>query len=133
MSPQIIFGEDEAAGKWAGEVLATVFHPPFTTMAVKDAGEFCGVLLFNDYNGANIELNAAGKWCWTPEVVQAGFDYVFKQLPCVRLTARTRRKNRLVRKLLPRLGFRFEGVQRLYYGDDDALVFGLLKTECRFL
>jgi hypothetical protein len=129
----IVFGEDERVGKWAGEQLATVFHPPFTSMGVTDEkGELVGALVFNDYTGPNVELNAAGDGCWTEPVVRAGFRYMFDQLDCIRVTARTRRKNRLVRKLLPRLGFKFEGVARRYYGDEDALVFSLLKEECRF-
>ena len=130
----LVFGEDEMVARWAGERFGTVFSPPLRALGVKEAGEIRGALVFNDFNGANIECSVVGDTaCWTAPVVSAAFRYAFDQCQCVRLTLRTRRRNKLVRKLIPRLGFRFEGVARRYYGDDDALVFGMLKEECRFL
>ena len=55
-------------------------------------------------------------------------EFVFLQLGCLRLTARTHRRNRLAQKLLSRAGFEYEATQKRYFGPDkgdDALLFVL--------
>lgn len=74
-----------------------------------------GVVLTN-YNGSNVYVTI-----WMPGSLRRGlirdlYRYVFRDLGCLRLSARTRRDNAAMRKLLPRLGFEFEGVQRQYFG-----------------
>jgi RimJ/RimL family protein N-acetyltransferase len=61
------------------------------------------------------------------------FGYPFNQVGCRRLTATTEAKNQPVRAFLCHLGFREEGVIRQGFPTDDAVVYGMLRDECRWL
>lgn len=93
----------------------------------------CAVLL-NSYTGANIDLSVVAEpGGATLGVIRYLCDYVFVQLGCRRLTVRTRKRNKLVQKMARRCGFTFEAVAKHHYHDDDAVVFRMLKHECKWL
>ncbi len=72
------------------------------------------------------------KWC-NRATLRLIFRYVFEQAGCRRLTATTEAKNQSARTFLCKLGFREEGVIRQGFPNDDAVVYGMLKGECRWL
>lgn len=117
-------------GHWVAERLSIALHPPFVAIGLaSDAGEAKGGFVYNCYNHTNIEISYYGPGTLSRSVIRAAFwAYPFEQLGVLRLTASTKRSNKLVRKLLPRLGFEFEAVLKNYYGptrNDDAMVFRL--------
>lgn len=134
---RLVFGEDVAVADWVGDRLGVLIVPPYTALGVIDArGALRGGAVFNDYNGSNIEVTIAGPGAMQRGVLRAGFHYVFAQLGCERVSAKTRRSNAVMRKMLPRLGFRWEGLARRYYGPargDDACLYGMLKADCKLL
>lgn len=72
-------------------------------------------------------------WCQR-HVLAELFGYVFETAGCSRLTAVIREGNERSVKLCAGLGFRKEGVlRRGYNGKTNALIFGMLRTECRWL
>jgi len=133
----IVYGHDAAVAEWMGGRLDTVFTPPYTALGVADKeGRLIGGLLFNDYNGSNIEVTAYGPGAVTRESVTTMFRYAFVQLGCWRLSARTRRGNHAVRELLLRLGFKPEGIRPGYWGRskaNDCFLYGLKRTNCKWL
>jgi RimJ/RimL family protein N-acetyltransferase len=126
---KLLYGCDAKVAEWAGKQLNTPFVPPFVAIGVvDDLNAIVGAVIFNDYTGCNIEFTAVGRHAWTREIMQAIYAYPFHQLGVLRVTARTQRSNARVRRILPKLGFVFEGVQKKFYGKtraDDALVFAL--------
>lgn len=134
---RILFGHDAEVALWVGDRLNVAISPPFTALGVLDAsGVLRGGAVFNDFTGANVEVTAYGPGAMQAGVLRAGFRYVFVQLGCERATARTRRGNRTMRALLPRMGFRWEGLARHFYGpnrSDDACLYGMLRSECRWI
>lgn len=126
----IVTGHDATVAEWAGTKLNAVFHPPYIAWGTIDRnGTLNGAIIFCDFiRGGNIEMTMAGNGVMRRGVFREIALYVFDQLKCTRLTARTRRGNTIARKLLPKAGFSFEGTHRRYYGPvkaDDALVFAL--------
>ena len=125
----MLFGFDSDVAEFVGKNMEREFAPPFTAIGVLDQnGNLVGGMVFSDYTGSNIEITIYGPGLMSRKVVSQCFDYVFNQLKCSRLTARTRRSNRLMRKLLPRLGFDYEATIKHYFGTergDDALLFRL--------
>jgi hypothetical protein len=90
--------------------------------------------VFNDHTGANIEMTAFAELGGiTRGVARYIARYVFEQLGCRRLTVRTKKRNKRVLQLAPRYGFKYEGVAKHFYADDDAVVFRMLKSECPWL
>ena len=82
------------------------------------------------WTGPDVELSvAASPGSGSRGLLRTVFAYVFGQLGCVRCTARIRASNQDSIALAERLGFRREGVLRKGYGDEDAIIFGLLREE----
>lgn len=123
---EIVTGCDDDVAKWASIKLGQQVCPPYLCVGFADQGVWQGAAIFNDYNGTNVELTIYGPGCLTREAIRFVFDYAFRQLHVLRVTARTRRGNADMRKLLPRIGFMFEGTAKRYFGptkQDDALLF----------
>ncbi|TIS09885.1 MAG: hypothetical protein E5X10_22875 [Mesorhizobium sp.] len=55
------------------------------------------------------------------------------QLGCVRCSITVRATDFYTQSLAHKFGFRIEGIKRLGFGDQDAIIFGLLAGECRWL
>jgi hypothetical protein len=110
-------------------------------MVVNDEKDFVAGVAFTNYRDSDgvptdIEVSCASETpaAWRPEVCRAIFSYAFEQLKCVRCTSITVKGNKKARSFLEGLGFQLEGNVRLGYdGRRDALIYGLLRSECRFL
>lgn len=130
---RLVFGCDEIVAKWVSQKLRVPIVPPYTAIGVTRDGEnLCGGAVFNDWNGSNLEVTVYGHGCVTRGNFRAVCHYAFAQLKANRLTARTARVNKRLQRSLPKLGFRYEGICRNYYGPDkrhDAIVYGLLKEQ----
>lgn len=93
-------------------------------------------IAFNGYTGTNVDVSFAGKKELSVRVIRVGMTFAFRDLGVLRMTARTRRGNKSLTRGLPKIGFKFEGVMRSYYGPrkrDDAVQFGLLAEDAERL
>jgi RimJ/RimL family protein N-acetyltransferase len=103
---------------------------------MNDADEFVGGCVLSNYRQTDIEISCAAETpaAFRPQVMAAVFAYVYEQLGCVRCTSITTKRNKRARDFLTALGFSLEGNVRLGYdGTKDALVYGLLRSECRYI
>lgn len=131
---QIITGQDDFVANWISEKLNQPIIPPYIAIGFARGEELDAAAVFNDYNKTNVEITVYGPGCLTRETIGYLFDYAFRQLGVMRITARTRRGNADMRKLLPRLGFSYEGTAKRYFGKekaDDALLFALFPDAAR--
>lgn len=114
--------------------------PPWTEYAaigVMRDGVIVGGIVYHDYRpqDGDIQISVAAtsaRWL-TRGVLRAIHRYPFVQLECARVTARTRKNNKRARSALERLGFRMEGMQRKAMQGRDAVLYGLLASECKHL
>lgn len=105
-------------------------------MIVNDKKDFVAGVVLTNFRETDIEISCASETsaAWRPEVCRAIFKYIFEQLGCVRCTSITVKGNKKARAFLESFGFQLEGNVRLGYdGRRDALIYGLLRSECRFL
>lgn len=127
----LLLGHDESVAAWVTAQTGMQFRPPFVAFGVVVCGRLCGAVIWNDYyHGGNIEITVVGRGCWQQQFIRKCFRYAFVDCKCSRITARTRRSNVIARRVLPRLGFAFEGTQKRYFGperSDDGLVFVMLR------
>ncbi len=108
---------------------------------LSDTGEFTAAVIVSNlryHNGKAIdcEISCATETsvAWRPEVCETVFGYMFKQLGVVRCTSITKKNNTRSREFLEALNFVLEGnVRKGYDGQKDALIYGLLAEDCRFL
>lgn len=93
-------------------------------------GKVVAAVSFSHWTGHDIELSVAAlPGAGSRALLRAIFQYVFDQLDCVRCTARIRASNEKSLSLAERIGFRREGVLRNGYGNEDAVILGLLRNE----
>jgi len=109
------------------------FGPCAAIGIVAGDGRALGGVVFSNWQPRfrSIEVSFASdsaRWL-TRGLIRRILAYPFDQLGCARLTAITPRKARAARAFLDRFGFKREGVIRRGFGDDDAIVSGLLKRE----
>ncbi len=134
---RLVFGRDDEVAQWVAEHGGGIICPPYVAIGATkiDDGPLCGGAVFNDWNGANINVSLASDGGLTRGTVRGIYHYIFEQSKATRATAYTRRANKVMRNMLPNLlGFQFEAVLHRYYGPlkkDDAFVFALFPENAR--
>lgn len=136
----VLFGADDLVAAFVKARIPEVgeigFGAGAKALGVVRDGALLGGVVYNHFSGHDIQASYAfdsPKWA-TPGVLKVLFGYPFNQLECVRMTALVSRKNKHARDMLLRLGFKLEGVHRKAAdGRVDAMSYGLLKTECRWI
>ncbi len=124
----LLFGHDKTVAEWvARQAHSKSPVAPFTAFGFVDRrGTLTGGCVFTGYNGDSVELSLAGRSAATRSAWAAICLYVFGTLKCSRLQMHTNRRNkRALRMLADRLGVRYEGVARRFFGKDDGIVYSL--------
>lgn len=122
----IIYGEPVTL--FLEKALETRFVPPFTSIGWEHDGKITAGFLFNMYTTHDVEVSLVATRI-PRALMKATFAYVVHTLGCRRATFRTRADNYPAQKALARLGAVLEGTQRLYFGDCDAFIYGILKED----
>lgn len=131
---RIICGEDERFAKWASRQLNTSFQFCTVLGVENQAGEVAGAIVLNCYTGPDAELTFVGKGSLQRGICRAVAHYVFVQLKCERVSISVRATDKYTQKLALKFGFRAEGIKRSMFGaGQDAVLYGMLKDECRWL
>lgn len=131
----IVLENDDAVAAYIERRLGiSLSHPRSVVGFMTDEKRPLCAVVMNDYTGANIELTiVAERGGLTRGVVGYLARHVFIKNGCRRLTVRTKKRNKLVARMAGRFGFTFECVAKQYFHDDDAVVYRMLKSECRWL
>lgn len=126
----LVTGHDRAICAWAeSKFVGLNFASMHSAFGVADRtdGTLIGAALFSDYYpGGNVELTYYGPGTLTRSVLNAISFYAFVTLNASRVTCKTKRENKDVARLLSKAGFKFECVQKRYFGpteSDDAVVY----------
>lgn len=133
----LVYGRDREIADWV------CLHAPhaekgfrdYVAVGVERDGSLIAGWVFTDYHGHSIQVSMASttpKWA-SRRMLNAIFVYPFVQLECKRLTACTGKSMTHVRQFLERLGFVEEGVVRNGFADDDCVIYGMLKEECKWI
>ena len=131
----LVLGHDQSVADWAGRQFGVTIPPGCVAWGVIDkAGTLTGaIVLHSFYKGGNMEMAMVGT-VMRKDILRRLARYIFGQLGCTRLTARTARRNVPVQKMLRRADFEFEGINKRWYGPekgDDALVFALFPDKAK--
>lgn len=127
----LIYGQDVALAKWAGDRLGIQNWGPARAIGVVRHGSLAAVAVFHQFRYPSIEISfvtADRRWA-TPQTVRGILRYPFVQLGCKRLTAITEVTNLPTRAFLCRLGFREEGIHPDTFETGDAVSYGLLRED----
>jgi RimJ/RimL family protein N-acetyltransferase len=125
-----LLGEDAIVSAYVSGMTGDQYSDVIRTLGVlAPEGRLIGGFVLTNYSGHGVELSLAGRGCVARDSWDMLGDIVFRELGCKRLSVTTRRSNKRVRKMAPKFKMKFEGVARLFYGDEDGLVFSLLRNE----
>lgn len=126
----LVTGHDQAIAAWAETKFPNLnFSTMHSAFGIADPvdGTLRGAALFSDYYpGGNVELTLYAPGLLTRAVLNAISYHAFVILNASRVTCKTRRVNKDVTRLLTKAGFKFECVQKRYFGpaeEDDAIVY----------
>jgi RimJ/RimL family protein N-acetyltransferase len=135
---QIITGQNERFGQWLCE------HQPGSewksgrghVIGLEDGcGNILAAVLFEDYNGANINMHVAavpGKRWLNREYLWYCFYYPFVQLGCKRITGIVPSVNMAARKFDENIGFTLEATLKDAHPQGDLLVYVMTKESCKW-
>lgn len=131
----LLFNYDREIKSWVGDQVGVKDFGPSTTIGVVRDGHVVAGAVFNNFSWPSIEITFASttpRWA-TKDAVRSILAYPFVQLNCRRLTAITKATNQPARAFLCRLGFEIEGFHPYFFADGDAISFGLLRCNCRWI
>ena len=129
----VVDGAEIAA--YVGSRLGVTIFPPFQAIGfLTDDKRPLAAFVFNEFNQSNMEMTiVAEPGGITRQVIRYVANYVFVKNDCRRITVRTKKRNKHILKLAPRYGFKYECIAKQFFRDDDAVVFRMLRDECRCL
>jgi len=132
----ILLDVDVAVAEYVAARIPGISFDRCVGIGVVRDDRFVGGVVFHNFRGCDVEVVGAfddPRWA-LPGTLRALFAYPFVTLGCVRLTAIVQRNNKRARRLCIGLGFKLEGVARKAIdGKQDAMIYGMLREECRFL
>lgn len=126
----ILTVNDERVAEFVARAMDKVFVPPYTVAGLEKDGEIIAGVVFNNYEGTDIQVSIAGHG-WTRGFLADVGQYVFNQLNCERITAITEQPK--IVRIAERLGGKIEGLMRNHFGKDrDAYIIGILREDYKF-
>lgn len=135
-STALCFDRDRL-GDWAS-LRISHFDPsqqPYTAIGLKRAGEIIAATIYNYYSGSNVAMSFAaipGRRWLTRAYLHAIFRYPFVQLGVRRVTGFVAAKNSDSLRFAHHLGAKLEGVMKHALPDDDLVILGILREDCRY-
>jgi RimJ/RimL family protein N-acetyltransferase len=124
-------------GAWASKRIEhfDLSEQLYTAIGLERDGEIIAVTVYNFYNGSNVAMSfaaVAGRRWLTREYLHAIFRYPFVQLGVRRVTGFVPAKNSDSLRFAHHLGAKLEGVMRHALPDDDLVILGILREDCKY-
>lgn len=137
MSTALVYGQEARLLPWAAQRIGVErFRRDAYTIGLERRGELVAVVVFDDFTKAGCAMSVAsdGSSHWLNRgYLAALFAYPFIQLGMRRVTSAVASKNTASYGFCLHLGFVVEGVCRDALPDDDLVIMGMLRAECRYL
>jgi RimJ/RimL family protein N-acetyltransferase len=137
----VLFGADQMVAEFVmdriPEVPRDTGFGKFVALGIVRDNALVGGVVFHNYRGHDIEMSAASddpRFLMGRDTLKTLFFYPFVTAGCTRMTTITSQANKRARKIDEKLGFKLEGlIRRGWDGNKHAIVFGMLRSECRWL
>lgn len=139
MSKRIIGDQDEQVATWVASrvPMMELGESPYSAIGLLDSrGYLTAGLVYSNFTRGDVVIHIAvlNRRSLTAHFIREGFRYPFVQLGVRRCTVAVAASNVASLRFVRKLGFRQEGRLREWFENgDDALVFGMLRRECRWL
>lgn len=136
----LVFGADAYVVEWVRQRVPHIIHGfgACASIGVERNGVLIAGVVYHEYRPGygsllmSVAAEPKSRWL-TRHNLEAFFRYPFVQLGCQRVGSAVARKNKVSRSFVEKLGFKYEGCIRKGFGTDDAMLYGLLESECRWI
>lgn len=125
----LLIDADQYVATWAFQAYNKVPYHVDRAIGIVEEGQLVGAALFSAYNTMNANFSYYGKNTLTPGIVRGLARIALYELRLSRCTVIVPKRPSYLLKKLGRFGFRYEGVQKRFYGPTD----GARHTGCRFV
>jgi RimJ/RimL family protein N-acetyltransferase len=131
----IVTNIDDYVRAWVAKRIGIRGFGPSTAIGVQKDGQLIAGAVYHDYRDGQVEASLSAdspKWA-TRSVLFSLFAYPFIQMDANRLLVTCDESNKKAMKMNRQLGFTPEGILRQMYYPNDAIIWGMLKDECKWL
>ena len=133
----IVTNIDDYVKAWVAKRIGINGFGTSTAIGVQQNGQLIAGAVFHDYRPKNGQIEASiasdsPRWA-TRSVLYSLFAYPFIQCDANRLLVTCDESNDKAMKMNKQLGFTPEGILRQMYYPNDAIIFGMLKDECKWI
>jgi hypothetical protein len=98
------------------------------------AGNIMGVVGYDGYNGASVQMHVAGEGHWmSRDLLWAAFDYPFNVMECKVVLGLIPSGNKEALELNKHLGFQIDTVLPYAHPDGALVVMVMYRGDCRWL
>jgi RimJ/RimL family protein N-acetyltransferase len=132
---RLIYGYDRELAFWVGDRLGVKDFGPCRSIGVGLNGEIIAAVVYHNCRGNGLEMSIAStspKWA-TRKTLFHLFAYPFITQGCDRVTALVDADDHDVQTFDERLGFVREGLLRKAHPNGDAVIYGMLRDECKWV
>jgi RimJ/RimL family protein N-acetyltransferase len=132
---KVIVGEDSRVGAWILERTGGQWKGDGVTIGLEEDGKLIAGVLYEDFNGANINIAVAGegkRWL-NREFLWFVFYYPFIQLKVRRVTALIASTNQASINFCQHIGFVREATLESAHPSGDLFVYKMFREDCKWL
>src|SRR6266853_2299618 len=116
----LLVDNDQAIADWVCNTFNVYKQPVNRAYGIVDSeGKLKGAILFQNFNGVNLELSYYGPRTLSSGIVRIIARTALGHFIAARLTVVTSQRNKRLLRALLKIGFRLEGTQRCFYGHAD--------------
>ncbi len=134
---EIVYSDIPRLLDWAAQKIGVSgFKADAKAFGVERDGELVAVVVYDCFSecDCNIHVASNGARSWvTRQVLANAFGYPFVELKLRRITGLVPTKKADAIKFNRHLGFKVEGLSPDAMPDDDILIMGMLRSECRWI
>lgn len=141
-SYKVIYGQDRSVTEWVRTKLGVPDFGLSTALGIIHHGNLVAGAVYNNFHkdaygkpmSIEVTIVSIDKRWLNRHNLSALFGYPFSQLKVRRVQLRTAKRNKELRKMFERLGFRFEGILRQdWWLGGDCCIYSMLPHECRWI
>lgn len=122
MSTGLLYDCDDFVAKWFFDGMGYPYYKYDRALGIIDpSGHLTGAVLFQHWNGNNIEISYYGKHTMTVGIIRSIACFALTTFNPSRITVTVSKRNKQLMRSLQKIGFRLEGTQRCYYGSKDMI------------
>lgn len=135
---RLVLDDKERFGDWAITKIPYVetWGSWYEAIGLERDGSPIAAVIYNRYTGTDISMSYAGtpgtQWL-TKGFLRAMWAYPFLQLKVQRVTGLIASRNEASLQFAQRMGAKVEGRLRNALPDDDQVLVGMIRSECRWV